>query len=143
MSFKGGLTMKDSFSRVTSKRFLSNRTALADVQSDLTSFVTLFEAISGAGAIQTDVLVETVVNDTPDAGSNLDAGATLHVRLDNGKLYPLRIPSIDQACVNADGRVDIENADVVAFVNQFMTGGHFRLADNHYVTALEYGELDR
>jgi hypothetical protein len=45
--------------------------------------------------------------------------------------------------VEADGTVDVSDADIVTFLALFKTAGHFRMSEGNYVTDAEYAELDR
>jgi hypothetical protein len=67
----------------------------------------------------------------------------LRVTLDNGKNYALKVPMPHADIILANGDVDISDEDVIAYVALFETGGHLRVSEGNYVTALLGGSLDK
>jgi hypothetical protein len=45
--------------------------------------------------------------------------------------------------INPDGSVDIADADLLALIALFETGGKLRVSDGNYVTAVLSGALDK
>jgi hypothetical protein len=144
MAFIISLTMIDAYSRTTTRRFETVSTTLSAAQADGVALIAALADISDAGIVKAEyAVVDASVAAAAVAGANVDVGATLHARLENSKLYPLHVPMIMDAKLNGDGSVDLADADIVTYVAQFLTGGHLRVSEGNYVTAVEYGELDK
>lgn len=133
----------DAYARSGSKRFEGTAGTVAQAQTDATALMADFAAVSLAGATKRTFNLSEPVAEAVEAGANLDAGATLHVRLDNGKMHALKIPAIDPALVNPDGSVDLTSAAITDYVANFLTTGAYRVSEGNYVVSLLYGELDR
>lgn len=143
MAFEIAVTLIDAFSRTSTKRFENTDTLVADAAISLGNLWADFAAVSMMGALKRSIAEVAVFTQAYDAGANVDAGGTLHCRLDNGKLYALKIPAIDPALVNGDGSIDIAAAAITDYVANFELAGKFRVSEGNYITAIEYGELDR
>jgi hypothetical protein len=144
MSFEVTFVLLDAYGRTTRRTYGSTRTTIADAASDATSMVGLITAISGC-AVSKYYISQVVVVSNPaaDALANLDAGATLHCRMNNGKMVGMKIPAFPDGILNPDGTVDIADSDVAAFVAAFATGGYWRVSEGNYIEAIISGELDR
>jgi len=142
MAFGVSIQLIDDYGRTTTRRYENTQALAADAISDAASLITDFLAISDMGTVKHDVAISTVAANSPQSGANRDVGGTLHVRLDNGKLYPLRVAGIKASMLNADGSIKIDDEDVVAYVANFLTGGTFRVSEGNYVTDIVSGELD-
>lgn len=143
MAFEVTFTLQDAYSRRTTRRLANDRALLADAQTDATAMIAILEALSGCSVVKVGVSAPTTYATSPEAGSNLDAGATIHARLNNGKLYPIHIPAYDPAKVNADGSVDLADEDLGDLETALQSGGHWTISEGNTVTAFESGELDR
>jgi len=137
------LTLRDAYNRYGSKSFQGNATTVVGAQADALALAADLDAVSLAATVKTRVAVDDLISGVPQAGANIDAGGTLHCRLDNGKLYGLKIPAINPSVVNADGSIDITDALVTAFVAHFQSGGEYTVSEGNVITVIEYGELDR
>jgi hypothetical protein len=137
------LTLRDAYSRYGSKTFDGVATTVAQAQTDAGALAVDLDAVSLAATVKTRVSVDELIASVPQAGANIDAGATLHCRLDNGKLYGLKIPAVNPSIVNPDGSIDITDVLVTSFVAHFQSGGEFTVSEGNLITAIEYGELDR
>lgn len=137
------LTLRDAYNRYGSKSFEGTATTIVGAQADAAALAADLDAISLAATVKTRVADEVLIASTPEEGANIDAGATLHCRLDNGKLYGLKIPAVDPSIVNQDGSVNIASTLLLAFVAHFQAGGEFTVSEGNLITAVEYGELDR
>jgi hypothetical protein len=137
------LTLRDAYNRYGSKSFQGTSTTVVGAQADAAALAVDLDAVSLAATVKTRVAVDELIASVPQAGANIDAGGTLHCRLDNGKLYGLKIPAINPSIVNADGSIDISDPLVTAFVAHFQTGGEYTVSEGNLITVVEYGELDR
>jgi hypothetical protein len=140
---KTTFVLQDAYSRRTSKQWDGTATTVAAAQTDATALSIDLDAVSLASTVKDVVSEERIVAGVPQAGANVDAGGTLHCRLDNGKLYALKIPAINPALVNPDGSIKIDDALIVAFVAHFQSGGEYTVSEGNLITGIEYGELDR
>lgn len=143
MAFVISLTAIDAYGRTTSKRFENNRATIADAVTDAGTLVTAWQAVSDLGITKYEIAQATAQSVSAQAGSNLDTGGTVHVSLDNSKLYAIKIPGIKASLINTDGSIDLADEDLIAYVAQFLTGGHLRMSEGNYVTGMRYGELDK
>lgn len=136
-------TLVDAYSRNGSKRFEGRATTVAQAQTDATALMADFAGITLAGAYKRTFSVAEALSEAVETGANLDAGGTIHCRLDNGKQYAIKIPAIDPDLVGTDGSIDIAAAGITDFIGNFESTGAYRLSEGNYVTAILYGELDR
>jgi len=143
MAFEITFTLQDAYARRTTRRYANDRTLLADASTDVTAMIGYLEALSNCAVVKVVIGAPTTYATSPAAGANVDAGATIHVRLDNGKLYPLHIPAVDTTIINADGSMDIADAIVTNFTGAFGSGAHWTVSEGNTVDAVESGELDR
>lgn len=137
------LTAVDAYARRSARKFEGTATTLAQAETDKAALLTDFAAVSLAGVAMATYNQSTVESEAVETGANIDAGATLHCRLNNGKLYALKIPAIDPDLLNADGSVKIDNAAITNYVANFQSGGAYRVSEGNYIVSIEYGELDR
>jgi len=135
--------MVDSYSRTSNKGFEGTDTVLADAITSAEALQADLAAVSLCGMDYRTLRVQTVLSEAIETGANVDAGGTLHVRLNNGKQAAIKIPAIDPDLVNPDGSIDIEASAITDFVANFETAGKYRISEGNYVTAILYGELDR
>ena len=144
MAFEVTFVLLDAYGRTTRRTYGNTRTLIADVLTDCTAMIGFLTAQSGCAVSKYYVSqVVTVSNPTPDAGANIDAGATLHCRMDNAKMVGIKIPAFAASLVNSDGTVMIANAAITDFVGAFATGQPWRVSEGNYIQAVVNGELDR
>ena len=137
------LTVVDGYGRRSARKFEGTATTVSQAQTDRAALQADFAAVSLCGAQMATYSVNEVISEAVETGANIDAGGTLHCRLNNGKLYGLKIPAIDPQLVNSDSTIKIDNAAITAYVANFESGGAYRVSEGNYITAIEYGELDR
>jgi hypothetical protein len=143
MAIDVSFTMVDDYARVGVKRFEGVATTLAQAQTDATALMTDLAAVTLCGASKRTFSQGEALSEGIETGANIDAGGTLHVRLNNSKQHAIKIPAIDPQLVNADGSIDIGANAIIDFVANFEQAGPYRLSEGNYVVALLYGELDR
>jgi hypothetical protein len=143
MSYQVTFTLADAYGRQTRKTFVSDRAAAADVSTDTAAMITLLEAVSELAVVSTQESLATVYSTSPEALSNVDSGATLHIRLDNGKLCPLKIPGVEVGLINSDGSVKVDEAAITELVSAFKSTGHWKLSETNRAVSIVGGELDR
>lgn len=143
MPFDVSLTLQDDYSRRSVKKFNGTATTLAQAEIDKDALMADLMAVSLCGTVKSSLSVDEVESEAIESGANVDAGGTLHCRLNNGKLYPLKIPGIDPTLINSDGSINIAAPAITAYVSNFESGGAFTVSEGNLITAVEYGELDR
>jgi hypothetical protein len=143
MAFDVVFTLRDAYSRTTTRRMTNTEADMADAVTDTATMLGYLEDLSGCAVVKTDICKVTTYSTSPEAGSNLDAGGTIHARLNNGKLAPVRIPAIDPDMVNADGSVKLGETAVTNLETALGSGGHWTISEGNTVTNFESGELDR
>jgi hypothetical protein len=142
MSFEVTFTLQDAYSRRTTRRMTNTRADIADAQTDVTAMIATLEALSNAAVVKTAIAVVATYATSPEEYANLDAGATLHGRLNNGKLYPIHIPAIEVAKVNEDGSLDLADEDIVELETAMGSAGHWQISEGNTIANFESGELD-
>lgn len=143
MAISCRITMVDDYGRSLTKGVETVETVIATAITDIGAYLTALNAVSDAGWQKQDYLAAGVVTQAPAAGANRDTGATIKVTLDNGKNYAFKIPMPKAAIIEADGSVDVADADVLALIALFETAGKLRVSDGNYVTAVLSGSLDK
>lgn len=143
MAFDVVFTLRDAYSRTTTRRMTNTRADMADAITDTNDMVGYLEALTGCAIVKTDICKVATLESSPEAGSNLDAGATIHARLNNGKLAPVRIPAFAASLLNADGSVKLDEDAVTDLETALGSGGHWTISEGNTVTNFESGELDR
>jgi hypothetical protein len=136
-------SLVDDYARSASKRFEGEATTLVQAAIDAGSLMTDFLAVSGMGTTLVTYRQAEVENNAASTGANLDAGATIHCRLENGKGYAFKIPAIKSSLLNPDGTVNISDAAITDFVANFQLSGPYRVSEGNYVVSILSGELDR
>lgn len=137
------VVLKDAYSRRTTKMVETTSTTLADALTDAEDLASALEAVSTCGVAAYTISEKGERVPTTAAGSNLDAGATIHCRLDNGKVFPFKVPGIETTLLNADGTVKISDPSVLALIDLFESTGNLRVSEGDVIAAIERGELDR
>lgn len=143
MAFDVSFTLVDDYARTSTKRFEGEATTLSQAQTDATALLADLAAVTLMGAFRRTFHVAEAVSEAVETGANVDAGGTLHCRLDNGKQYALKIPAIDPDLVNPDGSIDITAAAITDFVANFQDAGAYRVSEGNLITDILHGELDR
>lgn len=135
----------DSHGRNRRQTLTTTEATIAGALVEVTAFVALFDAISDGGL--TNISISTTDNSdafVAGAGSNVDVNASLQVQGADGFKYDLNVPMIADAFV-AGGSVVITDLAVVAFTNQFLAAGKWRM-NNRFptaITAVLSGTLDK
>lgn len=143
MAFDVAFTLVDDYTRTSTKKFEGVATVLATAVTNAEALLADLAAITLAGAFKRTLSQADVISEAIEDGANIDAGATIHCRLNNGKVYAFKIPAFDPALVNPDGTVMIANAAITDFIANFESAGAYRVSEGNFVTAILSGELDR
>jgi len=143
MPFQTTFTLVDDYSRQTSKSFENEATTLADAQTFSAALLADILAASQLGSLATVNSEKAITNNAAEAGANVDTGCTIRVRLDNGKVYPFKLPAPDPVLINPDGTIDISNTLITDLMAHFQAAGHFTVSEGDVVVSILGGELDR
>lgn len=126
----------DSYGRVRRQTLTTTATTIAAALTDVAAFVPLFDAISDGGLQSISVNSQDEGDAyAAEAGSNIDVNASLQVQGADGYKYDLNVPMIQAALVVGGGAINISDAALVAFTNQFLVGGAWRM-NNRTPTAI-------
>jgi len=143
-NFLATVTLQDGKKRQTTKRVETETDVLATAQLAVVDLAVDLLAVTDLGIVTvTYTLADDTEASAADAASNVDVGATIRCRLDNGKVAAYKIPGFPLAKVNPGGGIDVSDADVVAFFANFEAAGGFTLSEGNVVTELLSGQLDK
>jgi hypothetical protein len=112
---------------------------MADVIADTAEMVDLLEGVSDCKVIETKTSLVEYVSGSAVAGANIDAGATLKVRLDNNKLYGIHIPAIKADLVDTDGSLLTGSTAISDLYTAFSVSGHWLLSETNKASAIVPG----
>lgn len=143
MAIDVSFTIQDAYARQGSKRFEGTDTLLADAQTSAAALLIDFNALSLTGVVKETYSIDSLIFQAAQAGANLDAGATIRTRLNNGKLYSFKVPAPVAAVINSDGSIDVTSALVTDYIANFEAAGKYRVSEGNYVVDILGGELDR
>lgn len=118
---------------------------LADFAAAVTAaglLYTDFAAICDADVLRYTISGDTIVSDAGGATANKDEGITIQVRKTNSMRDILRVPAPVTGLLDGQGNLDITNALVVAFVENFESDGDFTFSDGELATEIVGGWLD-
>lgn len=138
-------TMVDAYDRTTTKSFTSVSTLL-DEATALASAAALaadLAAISELDILYYSVGQRIVFTDAVTAGANVDEGVTFTLRKEDNYKGSIKVPGPENSIFQADGSVILSDANVVAFIANFLTGGDWTFSDGEQATALLKGVLDK
>lgn len=139
-------TFVDDEGRSTNRTWTTTSTTIADAITDVAAFATIMTAAFDCGLSGVIITEKDVAADyAAVAGANIDEGATFKVTADDGYDYSIKVP-IPKAAIRAGGgAIDLTDALTLAFTNQFLTGGKWRVNVRAptFVTSVNAGLLDK
>lgn len=136
----------DSYNRVRRQTLTTTEATIALALTEVTAFVALFDPVSDGGL--QGVSISTRDNSdafAAAAGANIDVNASLSVQGADGFKYDLNLPMIIDSLVTGGGAIDIADVALVAFTNQFLSAGKWRV-NNRFptdITSVISGQLDK
>jgi hypothetical protein len=133
--------MEDDYGRGHTKRFQTDEVDFATAQTAINGFLADLAGLTKLQIVTYTISEKSAYSDAIVSGANKDAGITLSVRKDDGEKAVLKVPDPVVGVVLGDGSVDLTNALVVDFVDNFITG-NFKVSDGEDTTALLSGRLD-
>jgi hypothetical protein len=144
MSIIATVSLIDSYARPTTKKLETETSVLADAQTAVTGLLTDLNAITDLQCVGVSYSLKDGTQIFAGvAGSNVDVGATFKVRLADGTVAAYKVPGFPAAKVGPSGEIDVTDADVVAYFDNFLAAGDFTLSDGEVITEIVSGSLDR
>lgn len=137
--------LMDSYNRKSSKEFKTVDTVV-DFAAALALAAALASDIAGLSGLEVlayTVKQRTVYTDTPDAGSNRDAGVTFSMRKTNNQNDVIKLPGPITSVIDPDGSIDLADAAVTAFIGNFLSGADWTFSDGEQATSVISGQLDK
>jgi hypothetical protein len=143
MAFIATVTLVDSLNTQVKKRYEMETDVLATAQTVMTDVIADLEAVTDLGVVS---IAYTLKDDTEEsaaaANSSVDAGATFRLRLTEGGVAVHKIPGFPIAKVSSNRNIDVSDADVVAYFNNFFDAGALTLSDGETISAVLSGTFD-
>jgi len=141
--YQVGLTLKDAYNRITRRTFKFDDLTLAGAVINVGLFVTAYQDITELQVVESRLTDVVTYAGSPQAGSNIDEGATFRAALDTPNKYAsVSVPGIIAAARGANGVIDMTNVDVATWVG-FYESGLVTASDGETVTTIESGVLDK
>jgi len=140
-------TLVDAYGRTTSKRVeVEPQALLGDYQTLCSAVVADIQAVTDLGLVRAEVTIPMTDTFAVTAGANVDTGATFSgwVYGTPGKKASWKLPGIKPAKVEADGTVDITEADIEDVLERFLqASGDLLLSDGEQISSWISGALDK
>lgn len=140
--YQASAKLQDAFGRVSTRRYVIDEVGYAEASAAMANFVVDLAALTEAEVLEYSVAFVTTYSDSVAAGANLDEGITLTLLKEDNRKASIKVPAPDTSVCNADGTVDITNALVTNYTDNF-TSGTFLVSDGEVATDLLSGKLDR
>lgn len=136
----------DDYGRVRRQTLTTTSTTIATALTDVAAFVALFTPVSDGGLNQVSISeVDSADAYSPVADANIDVNGSLKVQGADSFKYDLNLPMIKSTMVTGGGAILIGDAAMVAFTNQFLVAGKWRV-NNRFpteITSVISGQLDK
>lgn len=136
----------DEFGRRTSRTWFNDEPLLADVLTDVGILAPLLEAVTQGGltgiVITLADVAETFAATTP---SNVDENASIKVVGGDARNYDFDLPMPTAVLRLAGGSIDVANAALVSFLDQFLLADAWRinLSAPVDIASVTSGKLDK
>jgi hypothetical protein len=122
----------DAQGRRTTKEFSDTTATIADGQTAMNALITDFIAVSDIGTSKYTTGTELAAVHAVGAAANKDEAVVMRLQMTDGTIENFRIPAPAKDGNGvfeyvSGGVVDIANANIVAFFDNFLAGGVFRV----------------
>lgn len=131
----------DAFNGKFQKRFQVSSLDYPTAISDAAAMITDFEALCAGAVLKYTVATVIEEGETPAAGANRDEGLTFNLDLGSGKEATLKMPAPVTSVVNSDRSVDLTNALVSDWLDNWIAGP-FLISDGESASGVNSGVLD-
>lgn len=128
------------------KTYHNTSALLADVLTDITALAALFDAVMLAGLEYVVISQRSAAEaNAPEAGSNVDANASVQVLGADGYKYDFDLLTPNPALINSDRTLDTTDAAVIALFAAFGAGDSWRINLRHptSIASVIGGTLDK
>lgn len=136
----------DIFGRVKRQTLTTTATTIALALVEVTAFVALYNPVADGGLQDVSISTKSIADaQAAGAGTNIDTNGSLKVQGADGFKYDLNLPMIDLAFVTGGGAIDTGAGAMVAFTDQFLVGGDWRVNNRTptEITSVISGQLDK
>jgi len=141
--FHVGFTLKDAYGRTTRRSFQMDDLNLAAAQVNVALWATAYQDITKLQLVESRLTEVLTYAGAPQAGANIDEGATFRAALDTPNKYAsVQVPGIIDAARLSQGVIDMDETNVVAW-KAFYSSGLITASDGETVVAIESGMLDK
>jgi hypothetical protein len=141
--FNVTLICKDAYQRKTRRSFKLDDVTLTAAEINVALWVPVYQAMTKLLVIESRLTGVSTYAGAPEAGSNIDEGATFVAALDTPNKYAsVQVPGVIDAARLANGVIDMTNAAVIAWV-AFYSSGLVTASDGETVATIESGLLDK
>jgi hypothetical protein len=141
--FQVGFTLKDAYNRTTRRSFLMDDLNLAAAQVNVALWATAYQDITELQLVESRLTEVITYAGAPQAGSNIDEGATFRAALDTPNKYAsVAVPGVISAARGPLGVIDMTNTEIAAWV-AFYESGLITASDGETVSTIESGILDK
>lgn len=142
------ITLRDAYGRQTRMvREMKDQLLLLDYLTEIGEFVGKLLTISDLGLVTADFAVTGEESPTdPESGANVDVGATFvgyGVGENAGRKLTTKVPGIKSTYVDAQGGIDVTQADIAAYLAEFLEAGDWKISDGESVGEWIAGTLDK
>lgn len=143
MAFSVTFLMVDAYGRSCNKSYDLRGADYAAATGNVTALLPDVEGVTGARVVSTILSEKIVRTDAATAESNRDAGITLTVLNSLGEKSTLKVPAPEMGYIDPDGTVDITDAEIVAYYENFQSNGSAYIDRNLNAVELLSGVLDK
>jgi hypothetical protein len=144
MAIVATVTLIDSLNSTVTKRLECEATTLAQAAIDMNALLTDLKAITDLGIVS---VTYTEKDETEavaaGAGSSIDAGATFRLRLTDSSVAVHKVPGFPISKVGSDRNINVSDADVVSYFDNFLAAGAFTLSDGEVIESVLSGKFDK
>jgi len=138
-----GFTLKDAYGRNTTRSFLLDDVTFAAAQVNANLFAIAYQDVTELQLTEARLTDVVTYAGAPQAGSNVDVGATFSVQLETpNKTAAVKVPGIIAGAINTDGSIDLAETAVAAYI-AFYESGLVTASDGETVESFIKGTLDK
>ena len=144
MSGKLAVTLYDYHGYEMVKKFEIRGADANAIAANAAAFLANLQAVTRLGTRKAAVLIPIAGEADPVTPSYTDLGATIRGKsATDGETVIVKVPDILPAAIQVDGTIDLTNAAVDAFLDNFLATGVAYVSDGESVDSWLYGTLDK
>lgn len=143
MAITATVTLIDSLNTTVTKRYECEATTLAQAAIDMNLLLADLQAITDLGIVSVTYSEKDETEAAAAAASSsVDAGATFRLRLADSSVAVHKVPGFPIGKVGSNRNIDVSDADVAAYFDNFLAAGAFTLSDGEVITSILSGSFD-